>query len=207
MGQQARRGPVASGRSGFSLSELVVAMAILGVVAAGAAEGLGEMVPAVRTERAVRGIGGLMEWARWSALREGVPFRVVLASSENQVRVYRVSSSGGTETQEQVRVLNIGAEYPGVILGAARSVPRTSGCSPVDPSGVHFLQASVRFLPSGTSDRCGSLYLIPRRDLPDRADRMRALSLILATGRVRLWAYDPLAPSPCTGGGAWRPLF
>ncbi len=182
-------------------------MGILGIVGAAAAQGLVEMVPAMRTDRAARGLAGLVEWTRWSAVREGVSFRMVFASGDNQVRVYRVTQSGGAETQEQVRILNIGAEYPGVVLGAARSVPRTSGCAPVDPSGVHFLQASVRFLPSGTSDRCGSLYLIPRRDLPERSDRMRALSLILATGRVRLWAYDPLAPSSCPGGGAWHPLF
>lgn len=199
--------PAAGGRKGFSLPELVVALGILGILGAVAAEGLVEMVPEARTDRAVRGLAGLVEWTRWSAVREGVSFQMVFASGENQVRVYRVTQDGGAQAQEQVRVLNIGAEYPGVVLGAARSVPRTSGCAPVDPSGVHFLQASVRFLPSGTSDRCGSLYLIPRMDLPERSDRMRALSLILATGRVRLWAYDALAPSSCTGGGAWRPLF
>lgn len=192
---------------GFSLPELVVALGILGIVAAVVAEGLVEMVPETRTDRAARGLAGLMEWARWSAVREGVSFRMVFASGDNEVRVYRVTHNGGAETQEQVRGLNIGAEYPGVVLGAARSVPRTSGCAPVDPSGVHFLQSSVQFLPSGTSDRCGSLYLIPEQDLPERPDRMRALSLILATGRVRLWAYDPRTPSSCPGGGSWRPLF
>lgn len=205
--EQARFSVGAFGRRGFSLAELVVAMGILGIVGAVAVEGLVEMVPAARADRAARGVAGLMEWARWSAVREGVPFRLVFASGENQVRVYRMTQSGGPATQERVRVLNIGAEYPGVVLGAARFVPRTSGCAPVDPSGVHFLQSSVRFLPSGTSDRCGSLYLIPQRDLPVRSDRMRAVSLILATGRVRVWTYDPVAVSSCPGGGAWRPLF
>ena len=198
---------VSGQRGGFSLSEVLVGLALLGVLAAAGASSLHDMLPSVRADRAARGIAGLLEWVRWKAVQEGLPFKIVLDSTENRVTVYREKTGPKGTVEEQVRALEIQEAYPGVVLGAASEVPRTSGCAPADRAGVHFLQRRFRFLPSGTSDRCGSFYLIPAKDLPDRRDRMRAVSLLLATGRLQLWAYDPAAGSTCGGQGAWRPIF
>jgi hypothetical protein len=36
---------------------------------------------------------------------------------------------------------------------------------------------------------------------------MRALSILLATGRIQLWVFNPERLSSCSGTGSWDPLL
>ncbi|MEW6442508.1 MAG: hypothetical protein AB1640_16335 [bacterium] len=193
--------------AGGSLAELVVGLALVGLLGAVGGHALHETIPSARCDRAIRGIGSLLEWARWRAVQEAASHKIALDPVQNCLTVYREKETETGRIEERVGGLDLPKEYPGVVLGAAEGVPRTSGCASVDATGIHFAHRYLRFLPTGSADRCGSLYLIPARDLPGRKDRMRAISVILATGRVQMWAFDPLAESPCGGLGAWHPLF
>lgn len=194
-------------RGGFSLVELAVSCMLVGLFAVVSVKSVQGFLPAARVSRAVREVAALLDWARWSAVRQGRVFTVTVRPGEGLVRVFRQArDDAGAMTTVEVKRLDLAESHPGVVFGTADGVLRTSGCQSVDPSGVHLQNGTLRFLPSGTTDRCGSLYLIPEQDVPDRADRMRALSILLATGRLQTWAYNPLAPSECTDDGAWRPL-
>jgi len=192
---------------GFSVSELLVCLAVVGVVASFSSLPLVDVFPSIRVEQSIRALGALMEWARLKAVMEGCAYVVVFSAHEGRVEVFRDEDGDGPEPQERVRALDLGREYPGTVFGACPGTARTGSCQSVDPEGIHFLSRRVAFLPSGTTDRCGSVYLVPQKDLaPGRKDRMRALSVILATGRVQLWRYDPEKAGACGDRGAWEPL-
>ncbi len=201
------RASACPGRAGFSLAELLVCCALIGGLTLVCVQGLQGLLPAARVNRALREVVALLEWSRWSAVRSGCVFRVIVQPEDAVLTVYRVTKDepGNTELA-MVRRLDLHRAHPGVVFGTAEGVFRTSGCKPVGPSGVHLRNNTLGFLPTGTTDRCGSLYLIPEKDIPDRADRMRAISILLATGRIQAWAYGPFEKSECPHDGAWLPL-
>lgn len=192
---------------GFSLVELLVCCSLIGLLALVCVQGLQGFLPAARVNRALREVAALLEWSRWRAVRLGSVFLVVVSPEDATVTVFRITENDeGEEELVQARRLDLRKEHPGVVFGTADGVVRTSGCKPVDPSGVHLKDHAIRFLPSGTSDRCGSLYLIPERDLPNFPDRMHAVSILLITGRLQTWRYNPFQKSECSDDGGWQPL-
>jgi len=193
--------------AGFSLAELVVCCSLMGLLTLVCVQGIQGLLPAARVHRALCEVVGLMEWSRWNAVRQGCVFRIIVNAEEATLSVLRETENGaGKEELILCKELDLRKDHPGVIFGTGQGVVRTSGCKHVDPSGVHFKDRTIRFLPSGTPDRCGSLYLIPEQDVPDRRDRMRAISVLLTTGRLQTWAYNPFAKSECPDDGAWKPV-
>jgi type II secretory pathway pseudopilin PulG len=196
-----------SAAAGFSLVELAVGCTLLGLLALVCVQSLQGILPAVRVDAAIREVATMLEWSRWSAVRDGRAFRVVIDSEEPVLTVFREPGDlAAEEPLVAVRRLDLRESHSSVVFGTADGVHRTSGCEFVNPSGIHLQDHTLRFLPSGTTDRCGSLYLIPEQDVPNRRDRMRALSVLLTTGRLQTWTYDPLAESECAEDGTWKPL-
>ena len=192
-------------QKGFTMIEMMVVLSIIGCFTLFGIQGMLEMAPGARINRAVREAASLLEWTRWQAVRQGVVFRVAFDSSEESIIVYRVGlSDEGEEVEREVKRLDLRKKYRGVLLGSAIDIKRTSGCDTVNASGVHFTGQAVNFHPTGTADRNGSLYFIPEKDLVDRReDRMRAVSVLLTTARVALWKFDPFLESECNDYGAW----
>ena len=187
--------------------ELLVCSALIGLLTLVGVQGLQGFLPTGRVNRAVREVAALLEWSRWRAVRLGSEVLVVVSAKNATLTVFRTTRNDeGMEEIVLARRLDLHKDHPGVVIGTADAVARTSGCKRVDPSGVHFKDHTIRFLPSGTSDRCGSLYLIPERDLPDHPDRMRAVSILLSTGRLQTWRYNPFQKSECSDDGGWQPL-
>lgn len=199
------QGDVLRSRKGFTLIELVISGALLGLLTIVGLNAFHEMVPAARVNRAARAVAALLEWARWSAVEQGCVFRVEVDPEKSRLSVFEEAGGDGNEDEDlEVKRLDLPDSYGGVVMGAAERTRRTSGCGFAQSSGVHLLDNRVKFKPSGTPDRCGSLYLIPEKDLPHGLDRMFSISLILATGRIQLWRYDPNAESECSHGeGSW----
>jgi Tfp pilus assembly protein FimT len=183
-----------------------VGLAVVGLLSLTALSGLEDWIPAARVQRAAREVASLLEWSRWQAMAHGSAYLVRVDSEAERFVVLREGAGEGGSALE-VRQLELREAFPGVVLGTAPATYRTSGCRYVQASGVHLLNDLVRFLPHGSSDRCGSIYLIPEDDLPGRQDRMAAVSLLLSTGRVQLWRYDPLAVSPCAHAGVWVSIY
>lgn len=198
------RGPQAAG---LSLPELLICCALIALLTLISFRGLQGMLPAARVNRALREVVELLEWSRWSAVRQGAVFRVLIHGEGRRLTVLReTENEEGEEELVSVRELDLRQDHPAVAFGTADGVKRTSGCETVDSSGIHLHNHMVRFLPSGTPDRSGSLYLIPEQDIPDREDRMRAISILLTTGRLQAWTFNPLEVSECPDDGAWQPL-
>ena len=191
---------------GFSLVEMMLCCTVLGLLCLVGAQTLRGLIPSARVNRAVGEVASLLEWTRWKAVQEGRVFKVVFDSLEEKLTVYREEQRcGGEAENSEVIGLDLRKSHTGIVLGASESTYRTSGCRYVDESGVHLRDNTIRFLPSGTPDRCGSFYLLPRDDFPDRQDRTVAVSLLLSTGRLQRWRYDPVGDAGCPHGGAWNP--
>jgi len=207
------RGLPASAAAGLSLLEMTVVLSITGLLCLVGLHNFPGWTLAGRVQRAAREVAALMEWCRWQAIEHGRAYRVQVNSDQESLLVVpELQGTSGEGDGEPVRELRLRDRFPGVVLGAASSTYRTSGCRYVDPSGVHLRDDQVRFLPHGTCDRCGSIYLMPEQDLhePDPADqqgRTVGITLLLSTGRVQLYRYDPLGVSECPHAGAWRPLY
>jgi len=192
---------------GFSLVELILAFSLIVFLAMIGVTNLHDIIPATRANRAVKGVANLLEWARWKAVRDNAAYRIVVDAEQARMIVYKEEKDlEGEIILEEVRRLNINDTFPGIIFGVADGVIRTSGCRPADLSGLHLLDNQLKFKPTGTADRCGSLYLMPEVDLPDRKDRIRAISILLTTGRVQLWIFDPHNKTGCNENGKWLPL-
>ncbi len=189
-----------------SLSELLVGIAVLGLAASFSSLSLIDVLPKIRVEQAIRAVGALLEWCRIKAVMEGSSYVVVFSPATQRIEVFRDQDMDGPEDHERVRTLDLAREYSGTVFGAVPGTYRTGSCLTVDPSGMHIPYQRVAFLSSGTTDRCGSLYLMPQKDYPHRKDRMRALSIILATGRVQLWRFNPYKADVCGGHGGWEPF-
>jgi len=188
--------------------EIMLCCAVLGTLSLVGVHLFQGLIPSARVNRAAHQIAALLEWTRWKALQEGATFKVVFDSDEESVKVYRENPTcNGEGEQQEVKRLELREIHDGVVLGAAQSTYRTSGCRYVQESGIHLRDDTVRFLPTGTSDRCGSVYLLPRDHLPDRQEHTVALSLLLSTGRIQLWSYDPIGETACTHGGSWNPRY
>jgi len=193
---------------GVSLLELMIVLAVIGLLSLPGIHRFQNWVPAARTERAAREVAALLEWCRWQAIAHGCVYRVVVNSDEEQLAVFAEPESiTGDDTWVRVRGIDLRERFPGVVLGAAPGTYRTSGCSVVDPSGVHLRDGRVNFLPHGVSDRSGSVYLLPETDLPGRQDRTVAVTLLLSTGRMQMWRYDPLRNASCPTAGGWQAIF
>jgi hypothetical protein len=201
------RCPGACGGNAFSLLEIVVWLAMAGLCSLIGARMFQGMAAEFRAKRAVREVGTLLEWARWEAVRRGEVLRVAFDAEKKRVTVLNETEGGKLDESVVVRRVDLQEKHPGVLFGTAREIRRTSGCKPVDPSGIHLRDRVLRFLPTGIVDRSGSIYLIPQVDWPDVPDRMFALSILLATGRVQLWRYDLWMETDCDGEGGWVPVY
>ena len=145
-----------------------------------------------------------MRLVRSRAVREGRPCRFEFLASENRYLFCPAPDGKGCAPGEPVSVVDLTERYPGVRFGSAAGVKRTSGTEMVDSSGVHFVHGTLHFRPDGSASHGGSIYLVPESDLPDSPRRMRAVSVLFTTGRIKLWRYDPSAAMSSVGKGPWR---
>ncbi len=195
-------------RDAFTMTELAVWFAIVATLSVIGARTFQGMALEVRVKRAVREAAALLEWTRWETIRSGTVHRVEFDSREETLTVLSESrEDSGKESGEVMRRMDLRDRFPGVVIGSAEKTCRTSGPRQVDADGVHLVGDTLRFHPSGTVDRAGSIYFMPEADLPDQRDRMYALSVLLAAGRVQLWRFDPWQESRCSGEGGWVPLY
>jgi len=189
---------------GVTLVELGVVLGVLSILVALAAPFLLRWLPRLRTDRAAAEIAANMRLVRSRAVREGRSYRVEFLAAENRYLFCPDPDEKGCLPGEPTAVVDCTERYPGVYFGTAVGVMRTSGDKLVDTSGVHFVQGELHFRPDGSASRGGSVYLIPESDLPDIPGRMRAVSVLFTTGRIKLWRYDSSAAQPSVGKGPWR---
>lgn len=192
-------------QKGFSLIEMVVVAAIIAVISAIAIPAYLNLKPTMRVNGAARQIMADLMWARMKAVSENNNYAISFGTATNTYRIYDDNDNDfkdvGIETGELVKTVNIAGDYEGVGYGFVAGVTKPTGGtlnSGDDPVTFTSSEAAgnvrwFNFEPSGRANKSGGIYIIPDEDelagTNGRLDRMRAITVINTTGRVRIWNY------------------
>ncbi len=190
-----------SGQAGFSLPELLAALAVLGIVA-----GIGFYTVSTGGWRSGAVAGQLAQRLQLAATRavfQQNDFVVRFDLATNTYSIHDDRNSDGTVNTsigETVTTYELDSGGTRIVFGIPEGVDGIDGTEP--SSAVTFAGSPPRitFTPHGTATT-GEIYLVPAEDLArGTPDRMRAISVSAATARIRRWRYDPDGNSP----GPWR---
>lgn len=176
------------GRSGFAMIELIVVAAIIAVMAAVAIPNIISWIPTIRVNSAARDLVSEMQLARMKAVSERNDYVITFDTTTNQYSIYDDGDNDFSTSNVLVKTVNLpsGIQF-GYIAGKDPSNEDIAGSVQFGATSSPIRET---FVPNGTANLMGSVYLIPTEDIAGgRRDRQRAITVI-QTGRVKLWKYD-----------------
>lgn len=202
-------------RRGFTLLEVLVAVAIIGIMSAIALPGLFGVLPKIRVNNAANNLLTDILWAKMHAVSENEDYVIAFGAdgpdlSNNTYNIYKDEnnnfSSNGVEANELVKTVYIQGLFKGIGFGYvdvdsnSNTIKKTNNSTvfPVltNKNAVTLTTGSAvkprwfKFSPSGVPNKLSTIYLIPIEDITTkRTDRMRAVSINIA-GRVKQWKYS-----------------
>ncbi|MBW2075598.1 MAG: GspH/FimT family pseudopilin [Deltaproteobacteria bacterium] len=166
---------------GFSVVELIIVMAIIGVLMVIAVPDFLGYSPRARVKSAARDIVSNMQQARINAIKSSSSWAIQFDTGS---ACYRVLSDDGaddtwnTGDDTVYRTVNL-SDYPGVSYGSGASPQnRPGGSYPSD--GVSFSSNRVTFKSNGTSES-GTVYV------QNGDGDTFAVGSLAATGRIKCW--------------------
>jgi prepilin-type N-terminal cleavage/methylation domain-containing protein len=174
--------------SGFTLVEMLVTLAILGVVFAMAVGITPSLIHNTRSDSALVAAIDAVETARNRAVGERREFQVVF-TAPNRIQVMRVEVPGPGTTTVSDTVLDNGQQY--VKFTGVPDTPDLFGNSTAIYFGV---TPTIRFTSDGSlldssgDPVNGSVFFGD----PVRASSARALTIFGATGLIHAWKWDGL---------------
>ncbi|MDY7034035.1 MAG: prepilin-type N-terminal cleavage/methylation domain-containing protein [Thermodesulfobacteriota bacterium] len=182
-------------KRGFTITELIVAIAILGLFATIALPNIIRWVPAFRVNAAARNLASEMQLARLKAVAKKTDCVIAFNSANNE---YTVAWKSPITLPKGIR---FGRALDGI--------KRTSCGGTIKADGIHLPGggSTLSFQSDGTPKGFGgSIYIIPISDDEDNAQwtqRWKAVS-VNTTGRVKVWRYDASAQDCGDSQGPWR---
>jgi len=177
-----------SSRQGFTLLEILLVAAVIGILAALAVPSIAGHIPLRRVEASAHRLTGNFISARARAISQNTSYIIKFTSSTTYTIHKDDDDDGVQDIGEDVQTVTLEA---GTKLGANAGLTNVDN-NPLNTSGLHFGgDNALAFDSRGECSESGSVYLIPTDDLsaPIRNDRARAVSVLQATGRVKLWRY------------------
>ncbi len=182
---------------GFTLVELMITVAVLGIVGLLITPGILAYIPQYRVDRAARALAAEMQLARMRAIARNHTHHVAFNTSAQTITVYEDADNDWSTTNTVVKTIDLGSDFPNVRIDY-NSVTGIDG-GPI-AQAVRFGTSSnpvrATFLPNGMMVDPGVVYLIPGGDKGVRNDRMRAVEVKRA-GHVILYRYN-------TALGSWE---
>ncbi len=179
---------------GYSLPELLVTMAVLGVTLAIAVPDYSKWVLKRQINAESQELYMDLMLARLSAIKNNNDVIITFNAGNNQYRIHDDSDSDGVEDGgETIKVRTLIPQVQFGFFGS--SVADMEGNS---VSSAVFLTGGgsvVTFNSKGQASDGGSFYLIPKGDVGESNGRLRAVSVVEATGSVDRWKYS-LSQSP-----------
>jgi len=170
-----------SPRRGFTLVELMITVAVIGILAGISVPYLLASLPNIRVNGAVRQMVSDFRLAKTLAVERGVDCFLVFdaAGSTYTVRLDTDGTAGLSAGDETVKTVALPALFPGIALTGSHAA-----------DAVTFTGDMARFKPRGTSDT-GAVYLSPARDAGVRDDRDRRVTVVGQTGRAKASRWNP----------------
>ncbi|MBI5183150.1 MAG: GspH/FimT family pseudopilin [Nitrospinae bacterium] len=164
-------------KSGISFTEIMIVMAIIGIMTGIAIPNILEWLPAKRVNGAIRNLSADIQWTKMKAVSDNKNYVICFDTDKSVYSIYR-SDTCNTKKPSEKRV-NISAEYPGIII---------------DDVSFGNTNPYLVFNPTGRPSGAGHVYLIPKEDIGDkylstdgykRTDRFRLIK-VLTTGMVKI---------------------
>lgn len=185
------RGPLHY-ESGLTLVELLIAIAILGILTAVSISNFTSWLEANRINAEAQKVYFDLMLAKTSAVKNNNNVIVAFDSSSNTYQIHDDSNSDGVEDAGET-IKSVALEN-GMGFGFNPSLLDVDGnvlSSAISLEGG----STVTFTPRGEASSSGGVYVIPLVDMGKDNSRMRAISIVGATGGLELLKYsDSVSP-------------
>lgn len=185
---------ILKGERGMSLIEVLIVMVISGILASIAVPSFTQWIATFSVdEESRRVMMDLME-AKGKAISDGCNVVVTFNTPANGYTILEDLNNNGIQdagepswphTLQNKVVFNINAGLNDVFGNALGSATANFGGTSI-----------LTFNSQGQASATGSVYLIPSTDVGVKNTRMKAVSVLLATGSVKLWTYSAGANPP-----------
>lgn len=175
--------------NGFTLLELIIVIALIGIISGIAAPQVSGIIPGYRVKSGSQQIVSEMLLLRMRAINENRRHRIIFGSPDkSNYKIQQDGNKDGDYSDSVDTVIKTAALPVGVVFdtNASKGISGDPMCSDAICFGT---DNAVDFTPAGTSDS-GSVYFMPQEDkVSGRTDRMIAISTT-TIARVKVWRYN-----------------
>ena len=173
-----------SGRPGFTLVEILMVVALLGLVVM---FGLPKLnVSSYRVNGAVRGTVALLARAQRLAVTEQMNVNALLDVTNSAIRIHEdANNNNAIDAGERVRSYPLGEN---VVFGIGAAPARQYAPAPVSFTRMMGGTPEIIFRRDGSASENGGFYITQRNS--SSARDARSVEVIQATGRTEWYQYD-----------------